>query len=181
MSRMRNFRGFTMLEVLIALLIFSLGLLGVAALLTVSVRTNHSAYLRTQATFLAQGMAERMRANPLGLWNSSYQLNASGATITPAAAVTTGTIQDCSSASCTYAQVATRDLQFWQNQLNIFLPSPQVGVACVAGANVPTTAQLLYWPPFSGTCEIQIVWNELNLPQQTGNATAERLDWVFQP
>ncbi len=52
-----------MLEVLIALLVFSLGLLGMAGLLIVSVKTNHSAYLRTQASFLAQSMADRMRAN----------------------------------------------------------------------------------------------------------------------
>ncbi len=45
-------RGFTLLEVLIALLVFSLGLLGMAGLLIVSVKTNHSAYLRTQASFL---------------------------------------------------------------------------------------------------------------------------------
>ncbi len=62
--------GFTLLEVLIALLVFSFGLLGMAGLLAVSVQTNHSAYLRTQATFLAQGMADRMRANNLGLWNN---------------------------------------------------------------------------------------------------------------
>ena len=46
-------RGFTILEVLIALLVFSLGLLGMAGLLVISVKTNHSAYLRTQASFMA--------------------------------------------------------------------------------------------------------------------------------
>ena len=46
-------RGFTLLEVLIALLVFSLGLLGLAGLMVVSVKTNQSAYLRTQASFLA--------------------------------------------------------------------------------------------------------------------------------
>ncbi|MDE1962228.1 MAG: type IV pilus modification protein PilV, partial [Xanthomonadaceae bacterium] len=65
--------GFTLLEVLIALLIFSLGVLGMAGLLAVSVRTNHSAYLRTQATFLAQSMADRMRANASwALWTDLY-------------------------------------------------------------------------------------------------------------
>ena len=69
---MRHTNGFTLLEVLIALLIFSLGLMGLAGLLVVSVQTNHSAYLRTQASFLAQTMADRMRANILGVWNSNY-------------------------------------------------------------------------------------------------------------
>ena len=62
--------GFTLLEVMIALLVFSLGLLGMAGLLAVSVRTNHGAYLRTQATFLAQSMADRMRANKSAFGNS---------------------------------------------------------------------------------------------------------------
>ena len=63
MQRFRNTNGFTLLEVLIALLIFSLGLLGMAGLLVVSVQTNHSAFLRSQATFLSQSIADRMRAN----------------------------------------------------------------------------------------------------------------------
>jgi len=53
-------RGFTLLEVLIALLIFSLGMLGLAGLMVVSVKTNQSAYQRTQASFLAQSMADRI-------------------------------------------------------------------------------------------------------------------------
>ena len=77
--RNRSIRGFTLLEVLVAVLIFSLGLMGLAGLLAVSVKTNHAAYMRTQATFLAQGMADRMRANVLGLWNNSYNLTHHGA------------------------------------------------------------------------------------------------------
>ena len=41
--------GFTLLEVLVAVLIFSLGLVGLAGLMVISVKTNQSAYLRTQA------------------------------------------------------------------------------------------------------------------------------------
>ena len=66
-------RGFTLLEVLIALLVFSLGLLGMAGLLIVSVKTNHSAYLRTQASFLAQSMADRMRSNMPHVWTADLR------------------------------------------------------------------------------------------------------------
>ena len=75
MAALHKSRGFTLLEVLIALLVFSLGLLGLAGLMIMSVKTNHSAYLRTQATFLAESMADRMRADPMAIWASSYNGN----------------------------------------------------------------------------------------------------------
>jgi type IV pilus assembly protein PilV len=56
-------RGMTLVEILIALLILSIGLLGLASLQTLSLRFNTSAYYRTQATQLAYDIADRMRAN----------------------------------------------------------------------------------------------------------------------
>jgi type IV pilus assembly protein PilV len=184
MSR-TNPRGFTLLEVLVALLIFSLGLIGIAGLLTVSVVTNHSAYLRTQAIFLAQGMADRMHANPLGLWNNSYQLHSitTPPTAPTAAAALPSTPQDCSAASCTYAEVATRDLQQWQNQLRTFLPTAGVAINCTVPATVPSNLQLLTLPPYSTTCEIEVSWTQMPIQDQTAAQAAvpEIFDWVFQP
>jgi type IV pilus modification protein PilV len=56
-------RGFTMLEVLLALVVLSVGLLGAAAMLLDSVRTHGSALQRLGATRLARDMADRIRAN----------------------------------------------------------------------------------------------------------------------
>ena len=55
--------GFTLLEVLIAVLVLSIGLLGLAGLQVTSLKFNHSAYMRTSATNLAYDMADRMRVN----------------------------------------------------------------------------------------------------------------------
>ena len=60
----RRFEGFTLLEVLIALVILSIGLLGIAALQGVGIRSSHGAYLTSQAGLLAYDMADRIRANP---------------------------------------------------------------------------------------------------------------------
>ncbi len=49
----RRSRGFSLIEVLITILIFAVGLLGMAALQAVSMRSNQSANFRTQATALA--------------------------------------------------------------------------------------------------------------------------------
>ena len=56
-------KGFTLLEVLVAIVVLSIGLLGLAGLMASSVRNNHSAYQRTQAAWLAYDMVDRMRAN----------------------------------------------------------------------------------------------------------------------
>ena len=56
--------GFTLLEVLIALLILSIGLLGLAALQTTGLRSNQMASMRTLATEAAYDITDRMRANP---------------------------------------------------------------------------------------------------------------------
>ncbi len=56
-------RGFTLLEVLVAVLVLSIGLLGLAGLMASSLRNNHSAYYRSQATWLAYDVIDRMRTN----------------------------------------------------------------------------------------------------------------------
>ncbi len=58
--------GFPLLEVVIAILILAIGLLGLASLQAVSLQMNHSAYSRAQASNLAYEMADRMRSNPDG-------------------------------------------------------------------------------------------------------------------
>ena len=60
----RSAGGFTLLEVLIALVVLSIGLLGIAALQGVGLRTSHGAYLTSQASLLAYDIADRLRANP---------------------------------------------------------------------------------------------------------------------
>jgi len=57
-------RGFSMLEVLMALAVLSVGLLGAAAMLLDSLRVHGSALHRLGATQLARDMADRIRANP---------------------------------------------------------------------------------------------------------------------
>lgn len=95
--------GFTMIEMLVAVLIVSIGLLGVAGLQVYGLSTNHSAYLRSQATFLAYDITDRMRANDTAARAGSYN-------IAYADAAPSG------------GDVAATDLQQWLAALNQALP-----------------------------------------------------------
>ena len=64
--------GFTMIEVLIALLVLAVGLLGMASLQVLSMQSSSSALNRSQATMIAYDLAERMRRNPIGALNNEY-------------------------------------------------------------------------------------------------------------
>jgi|MudIll2142460700_1097286.scaffolds.fasta_scaffold25115_4 type IV pilus assembly protein PilV len=59
----RASRGFTLVEVLVALIVLSIGLLGIAALYVETLKANRTALSRTQAVTLAADLADRIRAN----------------------------------------------------------------------------------------------------------------------
>lgn len=65
--------GMTLVEVMVAVLILSIGLLGLARLQMTVLRSNHSAYLRSQATLLAQEISERMLANRAAALDGAYE------------------------------------------------------------------------------------------------------------
>jgi len=69
---MRHSGGFTLIEVMIALVIFTVALLGLAGLQAASLRDNQLAYLNTVATQLAHDMGERIRANPAAAAAGAY-------------------------------------------------------------------------------------------------------------
>lgn len=67
----RRNAGFTLVEILITIIVLSIGLLGLAGLQINGLRVNMSSEMRSKATFLANDIAERMRANPLGVQNTN--------------------------------------------------------------------------------------------------------------
>ena len=77
-SLLRKQKGTTLIEVLIAVVIISIGLLSVAALQTVALKSNGGSYLRSQATFLAYDLADRIRAAPDSAVNGDYDDGESG-------------------------------------------------------------------------------------------------------
>ena len=123
----RSTAGFTLIEVLIALLVLSIGLLGLAALQSATLQFNHSAYLRSQATNLAYDMIDRMRANRQAALNGAYDGNFAA----PAPA--------CGAVVAGGAAVADIDIAAWRNALACSLPAG-TGFVAVAANGVTTVS-----------------------------------------
>lgn len=115
-------QGFTMIEVLVTVIILSIGLLGLAGLQATSLRNNQSAFLRSQATILAYDIADRMRANGAAAANGDYEFDSNGGV--PA------TVADCTtSTGCSTAAMAQNDLADWSTAVTTLLPDG-VGIVC---------------------------------------------------
>jgi type IV pilus assembly protein PilV len=102
--------GFSLIEVLVALIVLSVGMLGMGKMMMVSMKSNSSAYSNTQAMTLANAMLERIRANrviALGGATSTYSLPALTST------TTFGAGPNCLTAACSSAAMATSDVAGW--------------------------------------------------------------------
>lgn len=118
-STMRKQRGFSLLEALIALVIVSLGMLGIAGIIANSLKVNQGAQIRSQASWLAHDIIDSMRAN------RSAAADYAGA--------------DCAAAP-TGGTIAEDDLASWCAALLNALPSG-TGTVNVAGDLVTVTVQ----------------------------------------
>jgi type IV pilus assembly protein PilV len=111
--------GFTLVEVLVAMLILATGLLGLAGLQASSLGNNQSAFNRGQATQLAYDLADRIRANKAGI--VTYQtVNPAGAAGVPACLTVAG---------CSPANMAQNDLYEWNNAIVATLPNGSGSIA----------------------------------------------------
>jgi type IV pilus assembly protein PilV len=165
-------RGFSLIEVLVAVLIFSIGLIGLAALMVMTTRSNQAAYMRTQVAFLAQSMADRMTANPVGVWNGSYNTTYPNTT-TQTCNATTG---------CSPTNLANYDQQVWSNQLKTFLSSPSASITCTNPTTyTPTTTQVNMRPPYGGNCTMTIKWQERGVGPNNQSSSQQKFNWNFQP
>ena len=105
---LRTARGFTLIEVLIAVLILSIGLLSLALTQANSMRNNHSSYLRTQATLMAGDILDSVRAN---------RAVAGGYDIGIGATPSSG------------GSIANSDLSTWKTNLATMLPAGDGSIA----------------------------------------------------
>jgi type IV pilus assembly protein PilV len=117
--------GFSLIEALVAILVLSVGLLGLAGLQTVSLKYNQQSYQKSQAIYLAYDIADRMRANPAATAAGLYDITAAAA---PPAIAT-----DCTTALCNSTDMATYDKNKWKTSIANLLASGTGSVATTGG------------------------------------------------
>jgi type IV pilus assembly protein PilV len=138
--------GFTLLEVMVAIVVLSLGLLGLAGLQAASLRNNQTAYYRGIAVQQASDMADRIRVNLAGMRAGDYSALAAGLPVGN---------PDCFAAACSAANLAVSDHRQWNTVNAALLPNGNGTVTCEDGAGgaCPAVAG-------SRVFRINITWNE---------------------
>lgn len=106
--------GFTFIEVLVSILVFSMGLFGLAGMQATALHNNNDALMRSIALAQIYDMADRMRANPQGLKRGLYDAVSGG-----------GSDPEClykNEGCTTVEQVAATDIYEWNSRNAALLP-----------------------------------------------------------
>ena len=143
--------GFTLIEVLVALIILGVGLLGVGKIQALAYSTTTTSALRSIAAIEAASLASSMRVDRAYWANGSapVPITVAGTTITSAdatLAAAANCTQGGANAPCTPHDLAAYDLQQWAASINATLPNVTATVSC------PVLNPI--------NCTIQISWNE---------------------
>ena len=134
-SSERQQSGFSLVEVLIALVIMSVGMLGIAGLYVQSMQAGRTSTFRHHAVTLAGDVADRIRANPTAGVAYNHAANAPG---TDNSCVDGGVM-------CIAADMAANDIFLWQAQADDTLPSGDVAVVFDGGVSPPTYQITVSW------------------------------------
>lgn len=149
MSLIKTQSGFTLLEVMVAIVVLSFGLLGLAGLQAASLRNNQTAYYRSIATQQAYDIADRLRANLAGVGAPNYSYN------NLLIGLPVGN-PDCFAAACTPANMAISDHRQWNTTNAALLPNGNGSVVCADGpAAAGCTAATGNW-----VFVITVMWTE---------------------
>lgn len=139
--------GLTLIETLVALVVLSVGLLGIAALQVQGMSAGRTANYRSHAANLAADMAERIRANPLGL--DAY----AGPGSDNRCAASVGESLDCSP-----EQMAGHDLFLWDRAIRTSLPDGDWRIQVDSASTPPGYRIEVFWAePRHGPLEYRLV------------------------
>jgi len=128
---MRPQGGATLIEVMVAVLVLSIGMLGIAGLVSASMRYSQGAWARATVASALTDFADRVRSNPAATPTAYLQATANYATQQGSGYVTSSSIVDCSdaSAACSGADLAAYQLEQWRLSVKRSLPSSAIWVS----------------------------------------------------
>ena len=142
-QKINNCKGATMIEVLISLFVLAIGLLGVLGMQAEGTKANQRGMFSTQAAFLAQSMADRIRVNDApvgGISNGNYGGTDTGGD--PGTAAYSGGT-DCGSSACGSAALLAFDQSQWEQELETQIPLGQGAIA---------------WDNATQTYTVSVIW-----------------------
>lgn len=161
-----NIAGFSLIEVLIAVFVLALGVIGAAGMQLAAIRTSQQTNFQTNAVQLANELADKMRANDAQMklsdannlfMNMNYDSVKDAAPVTPTLCYT-------STANCSSSDLAKADIYEWQVRLKNMLPGGRV-IVCRDSAPFDNTTRSLTWTCKADTnagLTIKIGWKSKN-------------------
>ena len=166
----RTERGFTLIEVLVAILVASIGLLGLIKMEALAISNTHVSSSRSLVALQASSLAAAMQGNE-AYWAAGVAptaFSAKGSVVTDSlTGVLNQTVPNCATAAapaCSPAQLAAYDLQTWAANMTLLIPAYTASFTCtnVAGTQI--------------SCVITINWPEkyvaINRTTATGSAAS---------
>jgi type IV pilus assembly protein PilV len=142
--------GFSMIEVLVTIVVVSVGLLGLSKMQAAAISNTQVSRIRSLISLQAASLAAAMHGN-VGYWGAAGTAPAS-LTISGDGVISdsglNGWTTDCSSVVCTSAQVASYDLKQWGSALNKKFPSYTSTINCSTVSTLPVS------------CNINLSWAE---------------------
>jgi type IV pilus assembly protein PilV len=141
--KFHNNNGFSLIEVLAAVIVLGVGLLATAKMQILALQNTQGGYMRAQVSHISYDIIDRMRTNPLAVTNGSYDL---------AEADDTPGIINCkgSGANCTAANMAQFDHYWWRTTIDESLPNGTGEITTVDdGIYTTVTINITWIDPYS--------------------------------
>ncbi len=107
-------KGVSFLEVLVAVVVLSVGFLATSRMQIMGMRYNQSAFFKSQASIMASNIADRMRANIAGVDEGRYD-SVSTSSLPPD--------PGCMTSGCNSTQLASLDIRQWGQNIENILPN----------------------------------------------------------
>lgn len=127
-----NQTGASLIEVLVAVLLLSFGMLALGAMMSFAVQAPKLSAYRATAANLASSHVERIRANPEGFAKTDGTGGAYAASLNGSTAITYSSSVDCSYPACTATSLAAKDIQDARIDIRRKLPGGDLIVKCSA-------------------------------------------------
>jgi len=154
MKNIKKQSGVGLVEVLLAVVVLSLGFLAAAKMQIAGMRFSQNAYFLSQANFMVRDMTDRMRANNTGVQQGHYQDRYTAMATAAQACITNGT-------QCSPEQLANADLHAWSSYLHA--PEGAVDFKPILPSmdSIPARGEINY-NEITNVYTIKVIWGELH-------------------